>query len=95
MLAAYYSCGCDSAELFAGLKIAKEKSFPMHLNQHYVIRIDVQRFIESERELDSFISDIGKSVVSELMKEFSDYEGFGLDSRLKTNVNNLVVVWYQ
>ena len=91
MLAAYYSCGCDSAELFAGLKIAKEKSFPMHLNQHYVIRIDVQRFIESERELDSFISDIGKSVVSELMKEFSDYEGFGLDSRLKTALDQIFI----
>lgn len=24
MLTAYYSCGCDSAELFAGLKIEKE-----------------------------------------------------------------------
>ncbi len=91
MLAAYYSCGCDSAELFAGLKIAKEKSFPMHQNQHYVIRIDVQRFIESERELDSFISDIGKSVVSELMKEFSDYEGFGLDSRLKTALDQIFI----
>ncbi len=91
MLAAYYSCGCDSAELFAGLKIAKEKSFPMHLNQHYVIRIDVQRFIESERELDSFISDIEKSVVSELMKEFSDYEGFGLDSRLKTALDQIFI----
>ena len=91
MLAAYYSCGCDSAELFAGLKIAKEKSFPMHLNQHYVIRIDVQRFIESERELDSFISDIEKSVVSELMKEFSDYEGFDSDSRLKTAFDQIFI----
>ncbi|MDE7203923.1 MAG: AAA family ATPase, partial [Lachnospiraceae bacterium] len=27
MLAAYYSCGCDSVDLFKGLKIEREKSF--------------------------------------------------------------------
>ncbi|MDE6984896.1 MAG: AAA family ATPase, partial [Lachnospiraceae bacterium] len=27
MLAAYYSCGCDSRELFAGFKIARHGSF--------------------------------------------------------------------
>ena len=33
MLAAYYSCGCDSAELFSGYKIEKEESFQEHLNR--------------------------------------------------------------
>ncbi len=91
MLTAYYSCGCDSAELFAGLKIEKEKSFPAHLNQHYVIRIDVQRFVESERELNSFISNIEKSVVSELLKEFPEYGGFHPDSRLKTALEQIFI----
>ena len=91
MLTAYYSCGCDSAELFAGLKIAKETSFSTHLNQRYVIRIDVQRFIESESELDSFISNIEKSVVSELLKEFPECEGFDSDSRLKTALDQIFI----
>lgn len=91
MLTSYYSCGCDSSELFAGLKIEKEKSFPIHLNQHYVIRIDVQRFIESESELDSFIGNIEKSVVSELLKEFPEYEGFDAGSRLKTALDQIFI----
>lgn len=91
MLTAYYSCGCDSSELFAGLMIEKEKTFPIHLNQHYVIRLDVQRFIESESELDSFISNIEKSVVSELLKEFPECEGFDTDSRLKTALDQIFI----
>ncbi len=37
MLAAYYSKGCDSKELFQPLAIAKEDSFPKHLNRYNVI----------------------------------------------------------
>lgn len=91
MLTAYYSCGCDSSQLFAGLKIEKDKSFKVHLNQHSVIRIDVQRFIESEDELDSFISNIEKSVISELLKEFPECEGFDSDSRLKTAFDQIFI----
>ena len=45
MLAAYYGRGCDSGDLFRGRKIEKEESFPVHLNQHNVIRLDIQRFL--------------------------------------------------
>ena len=33
MLAAYYSKGCASKELFEGLKIAKEQDYDEHLNK--------------------------------------------------------------
>lgn len=36
MLAAYYSKGCDSRELFRGLEIGKDVSFEKHLNQYDV-----------------------------------------------------------
>lgn len=42
MLAAYYSCGCDSRELFAGLKIENDKSFPEYLNRFDVIYLNMQ-----------------------------------------------------
>lgn len=42
MLAAYYSRGCDSKQMFAGLSIAREESFAKHLNQYDVIHFDVQ-----------------------------------------------------
>ena len=37
MLTAYYSRGCDSRELFQGLKIATHPDFEKHLNQYNVI----------------------------------------------------------
>ena len=46
MLAAYYSRGCDSAELFSGLEIEQDASFGKHLNQHNVIRLDIQQFLD-------------------------------------------------
>ena len=84
MLAAYYSRGCNSTELFAGTKIEAEKSFSSHLNRHSVIRLDVQRFLEKERDLDTFIDEIEKKVISDLSREFPDFENFTADSRLKT-----------
>lgn len=41
MLAAYYSRGCDSFELFQGLQIAKYDSFLQALNQYDVILLNI------------------------------------------------------
>lgn len=45
MLAAYYSRGCDSKTLFSGKNIEHEESFPVHLNQHDVILLNMQQFL--------------------------------------------------
>lgn len=84
MLVAYYSRGCDSAELFAGMKIETEKSFRLHLNRHPVIRLDIQRFLEKKQDLDTFIGEIEKRVIYDLTKEFSASQYFTADTRLKT-----------
>ena len=42
MLTAYYSKGCDSQDLFAGLKISEAYDFKKHLNQYDVIHLDIQ-----------------------------------------------------
>ena len=42
MLTAYYSKGCDSQDLFAGLKIREASDFKKHLNQYDVIHLDIQ-----------------------------------------------------
>ena len=39
MLAAYYSKGCDSANMFSGLEISKSSDFKFHLNQYDVIHM--------------------------------------------------------
>ena len=37
MLAAYYQRNCDSQKLFANMSIAKDPSFPVHLNRYNTI----------------------------------------------------------
>lgn len=91
MLCAYYSKGCDSAELFTGRKAAEEKTFQKHLNRHDLIRIDVQRFLESQRDLDTFIGDIEYRVVAELKKEFPECDEIKPDSRLKVALDQIFV----
>ena len=66
MLSAYYSRGCDSEDLFAGLEIEQDASYRKHLNQHNVIRIDVQQFLFQESHLDVFIGEIQNAVMQEL-----------------------------
>ena len=89
MLAAYYSKGCDSRELFDGLKAEKGDFFDIHLNQHNVIRLDIQRFLETEQNLDIFISAIEKRVASELIKEFPQYADLAADRKLKVFLDQL------
>lgn len=50
MLVAYYSKGCDSRDLFKGLKIEKEPSFEKHLNKYDVIRMDLRRLMEWQKK---------------------------------------------
>ncbi len=42
MLTAYYSRGCDSRDMFAGLRIASDDSFEKHLNRYDVLYLDMQ-----------------------------------------------------
>ena len=46
MLTSYYSKGCDSEAMFAGLEISKSADFKKHLNKYDVIHIDIQWCIE-------------------------------------------------
>lgn len=72
MLVAYYSRGCDSSALFAGRKAERDASFKKHLNQHNVIRIDVQPFLKFEKNRDTFIDRIQTAVLRELRKAYPD-----------------------
>lgn len=89
MLVAYYSRGCDSAKLFSGKKVKKDESFHLHLNQHYVIRLDIQRFLEDENDLDTFISEIERKVIGELSQEFPEHTAALSEHRLKTMLEQI------
>lgn len=73
MLTAYYSRGCDSAGLFAEKDIGKDISFKVHLNQHNVIRLDIQQFLFNSSHFNIFIDEIQKAVIAELQEEYGKY----------------------
>ncbi len=67
MLCAYYDKSCDSSELFAGLKIAKnEKTFREYLNKFDVIYLDITRFISNTKVIKEVVNDIQSQVIEEL-----------------------------
>lgn len=72
MLAAYYSRGCDSKDLFRNFRIADDGNFQAHLNQYDVICLNMQQFqIESEgRDITKYLS---RDVVDELREEYPSF----------------------
>lgn len=85
MLAAYYSRGCDSRELFAGLKIAHDESFEEHLNQYDVIYLNMQQFL-IEADAGRVTEYLEQEVLRELRREYGEYlnrEGMGLAAALR------------
>lgn len=71
MLAAYYSRGCDSAELFGGLEIEKNASFGEHLNRYDVIFLNMQQFL-IEADAGKVTEYLEQEVLRELKKEYAD-----------------------
>lgn len=78
MLSAYYSKGCNSENLFAGLKISQNEFFKVHLNKYNVIFLDIQWMYGNaleEMRRNSFVevvSYIQEQVISELRKEYPE-----------------------
>ena len=71
MLAAYYSRGCDSWELFQGRKIEGEETFHENLNQYDVIYLNMQQFLIRSREQE--ITDyLEHMVIEELYEEYGE-----------------------
>ena len=72
MLAAYYSCGCDSGELFKGFRIESHVSFEEHLNKYDVLFLNMQRFLS--RAKDQRVTDyLEKTVIAEIRKVYGDF----------------------
>ncbi|HIX29180.1 MAG TPA: ATP-binding protein [Candidatus Blautia stercoravium] len=71
MLTAYYSCGCDSEQLFEGKKISQTEQFREHLNQYDVIHLDVQWCCMDAGSGEETVSYIIQKVLEELRVEFS------------------------
>ena len=72
MLAAYYSCGCDSMGLFAGRKIENDPTFEEHMNQYDVIFLNMQQFLigAKNQEITEYLE---LAVLEELQEKYEDF----------------------
>ena len=86
MLAAYYSRGCDSADLFKNLAVSKTEDFEKHLNKYNVIKLDVRDFTEDASGGKAVTQKLIKSLKRDLLKEYRNMdfpEDFTLQEMLK------------
>ncbi len=79
MLAAYYSRGCESGELFRGLKIEGDETFREHLNKYDVFFLNMQQFLSMAKSkcLTEYLE---QALTEEIRKEYG-----GLVSEQETN----------
>ena len=74
MLAAYYSKGCDSRELFSNLKIAGVPEFEDKLNRYNVIQIDMNSEYQNVEKKDDLLKGLIKKIKREMVKQFPNVE---------------------
>ncbi len=85
MLAAYYSRGCDSAELFRGFKIESDENFSEHLNRYDVIFLNMQQFL-SEAQPGKVTDYLEQEVLEEIREEYGEFlkqQDIGLAATLR------------
>ena len=74
MLAAYYQRNCDSQKLFANMNIAKDPSFPVHLNKYNTIFLNMQDFFSRTHNIDKMCELFSKYVLRDLLREYPDLD---------------------
>lgn len=71
MLAAYYSCDINSAELFDSLKIAGNPFYLDFRNQYNVIKVNMQEFLSLSSSAESLIDLLQAELIRELQEKYS------------------------
>ena len=85
MLAAYYSRGCESEDLFKGFKIEEEETFKEHLNRYDVIYLNMQQFLieaDAGKETEYLETEVLKELCGEYKESLKDWDA-GLASALR------------
>jgi hypothetical protein len=86
MLCAYYDKGCDSRELFEGLKITSDKPFNKYLNKYDVIYLDITSFISEIDDIKEIVHDIRTNIIKEVRAKYPDVKQDDVLSRILSNV---------
>lgn len=76
MLAAYYSRGCDSKQLFQKCRISQEKDFDKYRNKYDVIMLNIQEFLSRTQDVNAMLDRLRQLVIRELKKEYPQADYF-------------------
>ncbi len=79
MLAAYYSRGCDSEELFSSFEIAGSKDFKKYLNRYDTIFLNMQEFLSQCKDMGGMLDLMRRSVLWEMMETYPDIRYFDVN----------------
>ena len=74
LMAAYFSKGCDSHELFKDLKIAKEPCFEENLNKFNVLSVDMGYFYNNSEDKNDVLKNLRTYLLKDFRKEFPNIE---------------------
>lgn len=98
MLAAYYSRGCDSFDMFSTLKVGRLDSFETNLNKYDVIHIDVQWCMMDAGEVQNTVKYINNGILDELIIAYGDVipdtvkTAYGAMSYINAGTGNTFVI---
>lgn len=84
MLAAYYSRGCDSEELFSSFEIAGSADFRKYLNKYDTVFLNMQEFLSQSSDIGGMLDLIRRSVLWELLEEYPDFRYFDRENLMRT-----------
>ena len=73
MLTAYYSCGCDSKNLFDKLEIKSYNTYEDNLNKYDTIYLNIPKFLNKIDDLKKLGNYIENILVAELKDYFQNY----------------------
>lgn len=76
MLAAYYSRGCDSAELFAGLEISGDVHYTENMNRYNVLFLNMQEFLSRTDSMENMLDLLKKRVIRDMLHEYPQVDYF-------------------
>ena len=84
MLAAYYSRGAESDDIFKKYKIQSSSTYHAHLNKYNVIFLNMQEFFGSSESVTQMLELIKKSILWDLLEEWPNLHYFDTNNLVRT-----------
>lgn len=78
MISAYYDHTVDGAEVFQGLKIAKQDDFSLYQGQYDVIKINIQDFLSESNSVEEMLSRLQQRVGRDIKRVYREVDYFDL-----------------